>query len=109
MTDYKTTLYASVRLLRYLYWKACQDIGYDQLDLKIAYRNDYITKEEHERKSKALSELYVKYICKASNRTLKAVLDCNEVGILRRAPYTLDAIKTELFERALYEKDTGET
>lgn len=109
MFTYEHTLVASVRLANYMYHTATRQLGYDADDIKDDLIGGSMTEKEAEQAQTKLSRKYLEIMTKSSNKTLKAILDAHEVKICRRTNKTLEAIKTELFERALYEEDSGKT
>lgn len=88
------------------YDRACYQIGYSNWDIKEDLFSSFITPKEAEDLQFKLGDLYVNIILNGSDRTLKAILDANDVGICRRTEFTLNAIKTELLERVLYENSS---
>lgn len=105
---------ASFRLTNMLYRRAAIDSGYK---VRKAFLGrgwivedlDLLGFEDVERIRGQVSDLYLKYILTCSNKTLKAILDAAEANICRRAGKTLEAIKTELFERVMNEEDSSKT
>lgn len=97
--DYR--LLASVRILAYLYEKACADLGLkaERIGNRIWLFNG-ITDEQNVE----LGKIYVKYILTCSSSTLEKVLEAHDTGYCKRRENTLSAIRAELWERVLYEE-----
>ena len=110
----KSQMYASFRLTHMLYRRAAIDCGHEVRRSIIGkgwvIKNlEYLEFEEMEQIREQVSDLYLKYILTCSDKTLKAILDAAEANICRRAGKTLEAIKTELFERVMNEEDSSKT
>ena len=103
---------ASFRLTNMLYRRAAIDSGYR---VRKAFLGrgwvvedlDDLEFEEVEKIRGQVSDLYLKYMLTCSDKTLRAILDAAEANICRRAGKTLEAIKTELFERVMNEEDAS--
>lgn len=105
---------ASFRLTHMLYRRAAIDCGHEVRRSIIGIGwviedLDELDFEDVERIRGQVSDLYLKYILTCSDKTLKAILDAAEANICRRAGKTLEAIKTELFERVMNEEDSSKT
>lgn len=98
---------ASIRLTRYLYYKAIIDCGYEAR-FNALFSNRISIANSDEVKSEKVSNRYLQLILTCSDKTLKVILDADEAGICRRAGKTLEAIKIELFERVMFERAMNE-
>ena len=101
-------LRASFRITNALYYKAIIDCGYkaEKSNYSRVYRVQLNDEEDNsDRVKKEIGERYLQYVIGCSSNTLQAILDSHEEGICIRASKTLEAIKNELLERVLYEKD----
>lgn len=105
LTTYNNVLKASIRLCRFLYHKTTRELGYDKIGVIRDNERGLITDKEREELSLKIDNAYLKHITSCSERTLKAILDAHELGFQRRANRTIEAIKTELLERALLHED----
>jgi hypothetical protein len=110
----ESQMIASFRLTNMLYRKAAIDSGYEVrraiMSRGWVIKNlEDLTFDEVEKIKGQVSDLYLKYMLTCSDKTLKAILDAAEANICRRAGKTLEAIKTELFERVMNEEDSSKT
>jgi hypothetical protein len=108
----ESQMIASFRLTNALFRKAVINSGYKARKAIMGRGwiiEDLVDKEFEEADiiRTQVSDLYLKYILTCSNKTLKAILDAAEANICRRAGKTLEAIKTELFERVMNEEDSS--
>lgn len=104
----ESQMIASFRLTKYLYYRAILDCGYSY-----GYNGGWSTRiviiDSDDEKRDMVSHRYLQLILTCSDKTLKAILDAAEANICRRAGKTLEAIKTELFERVMNEEDSSKT
>lgn len=86
------------------YERACLLVGYKVSDIKVAYLQDWISKEEFDSKLEALDEKYRWLLCQLPTITLEQMVELWEGGHQQRAQKTMQTVTTELFERQLVEE-----